>query len=99
MKLVNYTEVFMLWRSTFKKIILKNMVNEDFYGLFVFMYVIQHCFICRHSDSTVSEDAGIAPKNVATLTVTARRSNHLARSNPNKFALVVVNYMYTNDGL
>jgi hypothetical protein len=23
------------------------------------MYYIQHCFICRHSDSTVSEDAGI----------------------------------------
>jgi hypothetical protein len=25
------------------------------------MYVIQHCFICRPSDSTVSEDAGIEP--------------------------------------
>ncbi len=23
------------------------------------MYCIQHCFICRPSDSTVSEDAGI----------------------------------------
>jgi hypothetical protein len=23
------------------------------------MYFIQHCFICRPSDSTVSEDAGI----------------------------------------
>ncbi len=31
------------------------------------MYIIQHCFICRPSDSTVSEDAGIKPKTVATL--------------------------------
>jgi hypothetical protein len=29
------------------------------------MYCIQHCFICRPSDSTVSEDAGIEPRNVA----------------------------------
>jgi len=31
-----------------------------------FMYFIQHCFICRPSDSTVSEDAGIEPGTVAT---------------------------------
>jgi hypothetical protein len=31
------------------------------------MYFIQHCFICRPSDSTVSEDAGIEPRTVATL--------------------------------
>jgi hypothetical protein len=35
------------------------------------MYVIQHCNICRPSDSTVSEDAGIEPKTVATLALTA----------------------------
>jgi hypothetical protein len=29
------------------------------------MYDIQHCFICRPSDSTVSEDAGIEPRTVA----------------------------------
>jgi hypothetical protein len=29
-------------------------------GIFYFpMYCIQHCFICRPSDSPVSEDAGI----------------------------------------
>jgi hypothetical protein len=28
------------------------------------MYFIQHCFTCRPSDSTVSEDAGIEPRNV-----------------------------------
>jgi hypothetical protein len=31
-----------------------------------FVYDIQHCFICRNSDSTVSEDAGIEPRTVAT---------------------------------
>jgi hypothetical protein len=31
-----------------------------------FLYVIQHCFIiCRHSDSTVLEDAGIELRTVA----------------------------------
>jgi hypothetical protein len=33
------------------------------------MYVIQHCFICRPSDSTVSEDARIEPRTVLNLTV------------------------------
>ncbi len=36
------------------------------------MYVLQHCFICRPSDSTVSEDAGIEPRTVATLALTAK---------------------------
>jgi hypothetical protein len=31
------------------------------------MYIIQHCFICRPSDSAVSEDAGIEYMTVATL--------------------------------
>ncbi len=43
-----------------------------------FHYFIQHCFICRPSESTVSEDAGIKPRTVATTAV--RRSNHSARS-------------------
>jgi hypothetical protein len=34
--------------------------------LLFFIYVIQYCFICRLSDSTVSEDAGIEPRTVAT---------------------------------
>jgi hypothetical protein len=41
-----------------------------------FMYFIQHCFICRLSESTVSEDAGIKPRTVATLAFLVRRSNH-----------------------
>ncbi len=32
---------------------------------FFLFYVIQHCFICRPLDSTVSEDLGIEPTTVA----------------------------------
>jgi hypothetical protein len=52
------------------------------FWFFLLMYVIQHCFLCRPSDSTVSEDAGIEPRTVATMALTARRSNHLARFHP-----------------
>jgi hypothetical protein len=38
------------------------------------MYVIQHCFICRPSDLTVSDDAGIKPRPIATLPLPSRRS-------------------------
>jgi hypothetical protein len=48
------------------------ILKRDF---FHFMYIIQHCFICRPSDSIVSEDAGIEPRTVATLALTARRYN------------------------
>ncbi len=43
------------------------------------MYIIQHCFIYCPSLSTVSEDALIKPRTVATLALTARRSNHIHR--------------------
>ncbi len=43
------------------------------------MYDIQHCFICRHSDSTVPEDVGIEPRTVATTTLAVRRSNQTTR--------------------
>jgi hypothetical protein len=43
-------------------------------------YQPQHCFICRLSDSVVSEDAGIEPRTVATSVLAVRRSNHSARS-------------------
>jgi hypothetical protein len=42
---------------------------------FFFMYDIQHCFVCRPSDSTVAEDAGIEPRAVATAALAVRRSN------------------------
>jgi hypothetical protein len=49
---------------------------------FVCMYFIQHCFTCRPSDSTVSEDAGIEPRTVATSALAVRRSRHSATSHP-----------------
>jgi len=41
-----------------------------------------YCFICRPSDSTVPEDAGIEPKTAATMALIVRCSNHSARSPP-----------------
>ncbi len=46
------------------------------------LYDVQHCFICRPSDSIVSEDAGIEPGTVATTALAVRRSKHSARSHP-----------------
>jgi len=56
----------------------------------IYLYVlIQHCFICLPLDSTMSEDAGIiTPSAVATLTSAVRRSNHSARSHPQKNSIV-----------
>ncbi len=44
-----------------------------FLDFFSFMYDIKHCFICRPSDSTVSEDAGIEPRAVGITALTVRR--------------------------
>jgi hypothetical protein len=57
------------------KILLFNKLTRGFLGFFS-MYCIQHCFICRLSDSTVSEDAGIESRIVATSALAVRRSNH-----------------------
>jgi hypothetical protein len=48
-------------------------------GLFWMFYVL---FICRPSDSTVSQDAGMEPRTVATSALADRRSNHSASSHP-----------------
>ncbi len=56
------------------------IVNQgDFLDFFIFFSLdcFQHCFICRPSDSTVSEDAGIKPRTFATCIGhwSVRRSN------------------------
>ncbi len=51
-----------------------NIFWGDFF--YFFLYYIQHCFICRPSDSTVPTDAGIEPRTVATGALTVRHSNH-----------------------
>ncbi len=48
-------------------------------GFLFFMYLIELCFICRPSDSTVAENAGIESMTVATLALVVRRSNHSAK--------------------
>jgi hypothetical protein len=68
------------------EMILLDKVPTRLGKLFIFivlsMYFIQHCFcfICRPSDFTVSEDAGIEPRSVATLALAVRRCNHSAIS-------------------
>ncbi len=81
------------YKLTFIITIYCAVFKEGFFGLFLFMYDIQHCFICRHSDSTVSEDAGIEPRTGTTTALAVRRSNHLARSHLISFAVL---YYYTN---
>jgi hypothetical protein len=51
--------------------IINNQILLDFFS----MYCIQHCFICRPSDCTVPEDAGIEPRTVVTLALAVRHSN------------------------
>jgi hypothetical protein len=63
---------------------LKNMATNIyiyfslfFVGIFLFFsYYIQHCFMCRPSDSIAPTDAGIEPITVAAGALAARRSNH-----------------------
>jgi hypothetical protein len=56
-------------------------LNRRLFGFF--KYVSQHCFICRPSNSTVSENVGIKPRNFATLALAVSLlSNHSARSHP-----------------
>ncbi len=66
---VQYTPLLRLWcrMNYFKE-------KEDF---FLHKYGIPHCFICRHSDSIVSEDAGSEPRIVETLALAVRSSNAL----------------------
>ncbi len=51
-----------------------NIFFKGFLGFL--MYFIYHCFICRPLHSTVSEDAGIEPRTVATSALAVRRSDH-----------------------
>ncbi len=54
------------------------LLTEGFLD-FLCMHFTQHCFLCRHSDFAVSEDAGIEP---STSTLAIRRSSHSATSHP-----------------
>jgi hypothetical protein len=47
------------------------MHTEKNKGEILKLYVIQQCFVCRPSESTVSEDAGIEPRTVMKVAVIA----------------------------
>jgi hypothetical protein len=58
---------------------------------FIFMYVIQHCFICHPSNFIVSEDAGIEPRTAASASAciaTDSQTLHSARSHLQNFEIV-----------
>jgi hypothetical protein len=59
-----------------QKLKAKNTAEIGFFFFFYVRYSIPHCFICRPSDSTVSEDAGIEPRTVATSALAVRRFKH-----------------------
>jgi hypothetical protein len=61
--------------------------NTNMYRSLYHLYAIRHWFICRHPDSTVSEDAEIEPRTVATLALT--RSNYSARSLPHVYTGII----------
>ncbi len=69
-------------------------VMVNFSNVF-FMFVIQHCFICRPSDSNVSKDAGIDHRTVEALALPSRRSNHSARSHPTHVEWIKLGYICT----
>ncbi len=54
-----YCKQYILTAKTQYKEFIFSFIVYLISGFFPFMFVIQHCSICRPSDSTVSEDAGI----------------------------------------
>ncbi len=54
------------------------VVGQGTLGGFL-QYFVQHCFICRPSDFTESEDAGIEPRTVATLALEVRTNALITR--------------------
>jgi hypothetical protein len=70
-------------------LVFKKILNSSLFPI-QFMDIIQHGFICRPSDFTVSDDAGIEPMIVATLALTARRLNYSAIAHPHSAELFLV---------
>jgi hypothetical protein len=59
----------------------------DFFEIFI-CTSFNTASICRLSDSTVLEDAGIKPRTIATLALAVRRSNDFARSHHTRLYLI-----------
>jgi hypothetical protein len=69
----------------------KRFKQGDYLNFFS-MHCKQHRFICRPSDSTVSEDAGVELRTGATSALEVRRSNHSARSHRSHPPLGEISY-------
>jgi hypothetical protein len=86
--IVSPTVVFQAWIRVIvakkPQIFRETLKQGDFLVFFLCMYryFIQHCFICRPFESTVSEDAGIEPRTVATSALAVTRSSHSAACHP-----------------
>jgi hypothetical protein len=78
------------------RIRIRNTGSQGIFGFF-FVYGYRTASSAAPSDSTVSEDAGIQPRSVATSALTVRRSNHSARSHPHPL-LDSYWYLPTTDG-
>jgi hypothetical protein len=81
------TALFQAWIRTIvskRPDLFRETLKQGDFWIFLCMYryFIQHCFIGRPSESTVSEDAGIEPRTVATSALAVRRSSHSATSHP-----------------
>ncbi len=78
---IQYSTVHTVW--TFYGTVVESRCNpyEFFYEVEFYFFCVRHSTLLHlpPSDSAVSEDAGIEPRTVATLALTARRSLRSAR--------------------
>ncbi len=65
--------------------------NRGMFWIFwISMYCIQYCFICRPSDSTVSENVGIEPRTSCDFGICSQTLyNHSARSHPHWLDFII----------
>jgi hypothetical protein len=66
-KLFLFIDLLPFFTAVFRKLFIGTIQCSNNLLVGLFKSFIQRCFICSHSDSTVSEDAGIEPRIVATI--------------------------------
>ena len=82
-KLKKVSPMFLICRPSFGLVDANCLTDEGRGGGHIFVllwHFFQHCFICRPSDSSASEHAGIEPRTVEILALSIIRSNHSDRS-------------------
>jgi hypothetical protein len=77
--------------------LLKRGILKVFFSFF--MYAIQNCFICRTSDSTVSEDAGIEPRTLGWNPGFWDRTQDKLGSNPGHAGIELRTVLYSSSTL